>query len=60
MLLIDGELTNTKTSKKITYSAIYLLAGDTNNIPVYIVGIPMTDGENVTAIVKAMAQKISK
>lgn len=60
MLLIDGEFTNTKTSKKITYSAIYLLAGDSNNIPVYIVGVPMTDGENVTAIVKAMAQKISK
>lgn len=60
MLLTEGTFTNDRNGTTIEFSAIYLLAGDNGNLPVYIVGVPMSDGYDVASIVEAVAQNIKK
>lgn len=60
MLMTEGTLTNDRNGTTVEFSAIYLLSGDNGNHPVYIVGIPMSDGFDVDSIVEAVAQNIKK
>mgnify|MGYP001030711175 CR=1 FL=1 len=60
MLLTEGTLTNDRNGTTVEFSAIYLLAGDNGNLPVYIVGVPMNNDFNVADIVEAVAQNIKK
>lgn len=60
MLMTEGTFTNDRNGTTKKFSAIYLLAGENGNLPVYIVGIPMSDGYDVAGIVEAVAQNIKK
>ncbi len=60
MLLTEGTFTNDRNGTSVDFSAIYLLAGDKGNVPVYIIGVPMNDGFDVDNIVKTVAQNIKK
>ena len=60
MLLTEGTLTNDRNGTTVEFSAIYLLAGDNGNLPVYIVGVPMNNDFNVADMVEAVAQNIKK
>lgn len=60
MLMASGSFTNEVAKTEIAFSAIYLLAGDNGNIPVYIIGIPMTENYNVSKIVESIAKNIKK
>lgn len=60
MLMTEGTITNDRNGTSVEFSAIYLLAGDNGNLPVYIVGVPMSDGFDVASIVEAVAQNIKK
>ncbi len=60
MLYTKGTLTNTETNKVTDFAAIYLLAGDEGNLPAYILGVPTSDGYDISILVEAMAKKISK
>ena len=60
MLMVKGTFTNEEKKREVDFSAIYLLAGDNGNLPVYIVGIPMTENYDVSKIVDAIAKNIKK
>lgn len=60
MLMVKGTFTNEEKKREVDFSAIYLLAGDNGNLPVYIVGIPMTENYDVSKIVEAIAKNIKK
>lgn len=60
MLLVEGTFTNDRNNSSTKFSAIYLLAGDNGNLPVYIVGISMEENYDVSGIVEAVAQNIKK
>lgn len=60
MLMVKGTFTNEEKEREVDFSAIYLLAGDNGNLPVYIVGIPMTENYDVSKIVDAIAKNIKK
>ena len=60
MLMVKGTFTNEEKKKDVDFSAIYLLAGDNGNLPVYIVGIPMTENYDVSEIVETIAKNIKK
>lgn len=60
MLMVKGTFTNEEKKREVDFSAIYLLAGDNGNRPVYIVGIPMTENYDVSKIVEAIAKNIKK
>ena len=57
MLLVEGTFTNTKQNRVFPYSAIYLLSGDTGNLPVYLVGFPTVDGYDVSEIMDTIAKE---
>ena len=60
MLMVSGSFTNESTKAEVDFSAIYLLAGDNGNIPVYIVGVPMVENYDVSEIVETIAKNIKK
>ena len=60
MLMVKGTFTNEEKKREVDFSAIYLLAGDNGNRPVYIVGIPMTENYDVSKIVETIAKNIKK
>lgn len=60
MLLVEGTFTNETSNTRIDFSAIYLLAGDNGNLPVYIIGVPMKAEYDVSDVVEAIAQNIKK
>lgn len=60
MLMVEGTFTNGTSNTTTDFSAIYLLAGDNGNIPVYIVGVPMSANYDVSDVVEAIAQNIKK
>ncbi len=60
MLLVEGTFVNDLDGTTYEYYAIYLLAGDNGNHPVYLVGIPMVDGYDVASIVEEVAKNIKK
>lgn len=60
MLMVKGIFINEEKKTEVDFSAIYLLAGENGNRPVYIVGIPMTENYDVSKIVEAIAKNIKK
>lgn len=60
MLKVNGEFHNSETDKIYEFTSYYLLAGDQNNEPLYIVGVPMTDGFDVETLVDQIAKNIKK
>jgi len=60
MLLVEGTFINEYKQTTTAYSAIYLLTGENGKYPVYIIGIPIKDGIDVSDTIKSIAENITK
>jgi len=60
MLRENGTFTNEKTGTKTEFVILYLLAGENENFPMYIIGLSLSDGYDIAGLMDSVAKKITK